>query len=193
MGHEDFDWGACLAGVRDRDEDAARTLVDRLYPLVSKLVRAHLVRGDDEQDLIQDTFLKVFTRLDQYRGTVPFEHWVSRVAVSTSLDRLRSHRRKPVVRFSDLSEEQQVMMDSISAPADTQAPSDRLAWEVLERLLASLDPKDRLLIRLLELEQKTIAEVCELTGWNSGVVRIRAFRARHRLKSLYLELERTTA
>ena len=96
MGHEDFDWGACLAGVRDRDEDAARTLVDRLYPLVSKLVRAHLVRGDDEQDLIQDTFLKVFTRLDQYRGTVPFEHWVSRVAVSTSLDRLRSHRRKPL-------------------------------------------------------------------------------------------------
>ena len=68
-----------------------------------------------------------------------------------------------------------------------------MAWEVLERLLASLEPKDRLLIRLLELEQKTIAEVCELTGWNSGLVRVRAFRARHRVKSLYLTLESKTA
>ncbi len=43
---------------------------------------------------------------------------------------------------------------------------------------------------MLELEQKTPAEVAELTGWNSGVVRIRAFRARSKLKSLYEKLER---
>ena len=55
--------------------------------------------------------------------------------------------------------------------------------------MASLAPDERLLIRWLELEQRSIAEVCQLTGWNSGVVRIRAFRARRKLKKLYDVLE----
>lgn len=185
MGDEHFDLGTCLQRVRGKDEDAARDLVGHLHPLVSRLVRAHLPHGDDERDLIQDVFVKIFTRLDQFRGAVPFEHWVSRVAVSTCLDRLRAHKRRPVVRWSDLSEEQQAVLETMLPEDAERDPKDLLAWEVLEKLMASLDVKDRLLITLLELEQKTIAEVCALTGWNSGVVRIRAFRARRKLKSLY--------
>lgn len=189
MGDEQFDLGTCLQRVRGKDEDAARDLVEHLHPLVSRLVRAHLPHGDDERDLIQDVFLKIFTRLEQFRGVVPFEHWVSRVAVSTCLDRLRAHKRRPVVRWSDLSEEQQAVLETMLPEENERNQKDLLAWEVLEKLMGSLDVKDRLLITLLEMEQKTIAEVCALTGWNSGVVRIRAFRARRKLKSLYEALE----
>ncbi len=76
---------ACLERVRQRDEEAARELVAHLYPLVIKIVRSHLPRRVAEEDLAQEIFLKVFANLDQYRGAVPFEHWVSRVAVSTCL------------------------------------------------------------------------------------------------------------
>jgi RNA polymerase sigma factor (sigma-70 family) len=191
MAFDGLDLATCVERVRRRDESAARELVAALYPLVAKLVQAHLPRRDDLEDLAQEVFMKIFARLDQFRGEVPFEHWVSRVAVSTCIDRLRAQKRRPVVRWSELSEEEQAVLEKISAEeAVNDSPSETLAWEVLQKLLDALAPAERLIITLLELEQKSIAEVCAQTGWNSGVVRIRAFRARQKLKKLYAQLER---
>ncbi|MBM3848351.1 MAG: RNA polymerase sigma factor [Verrucomicrobia bacterium] len=180
----------CLDQVRQRDEAASRRLVEHLQPLVSRVVRAHLPQRDDPEDLMQEVFLKVFSRLEQYRGQVPFEHWVSRVAVSTCIDRLRSQKRRPLCLWSELSDAQQAVLELLPADESTGSGSDGSAWEVLQKLLDGLSPAERLLITMLEMEQRTPAEVAELTGWNSGVVRIRAFRARRKLKSLYEKLER---
>ncbi len=188
MATGDIELSGCLERVRQRDEAAARVLVERVQPLVEKLVRAHLPRNDDVEDLMQDVFLKLFSRLGQYRGQVPFEHWVSRVAVSTCVDRLRAQKRRPVTRWTDLSESEQRLVDSLAAEVPAGAP-ELDAWGVMEKLLAALSPAERLIISLADMEQKTIQEISELTGWNSGVVRIRAFRARQKLKSLYQELE----
>ena len=179
---------ALLARVRQRDEAAARALVERLHPLVARIVRAHLPRGEDEQDLRQDVFLKIFTRLESFRGEMPFEHWVSRVAVNTCIDQLRARRARPSVVWSDLSPEQQHLLGEVTT-GEPPLPREQLAWEMLQRLLENLAPAERALIRWLDLEEKTIAEVRALTGWNSGVVRIRAFRARCKLKKLYAALE----
>ena len=112
-----LDVAQCLARVRARDEDAARALVEHLYPLVIKIVRAHLPRRLDEEDLAQEIFMKVFANAAQYRGEVPFEHWVSRVAVSTCLDRLRAQKRRPEWRWADLSErEAEVLEEVLSLP-----------------------------------------------------------------------------
>src|SRR5688500_8965658 len=70
----------CLKRVRCGDEYAARSLIQHLYPLVIKLVRSHLPRRTSEEDLAQTVFMKMFANLDQYSGTVPLEHWVSRIA-----------------------------------------------------------------------------------------------------------------
>ena len=188
MATGDNELSDCLERVRQRDEAAARVLVERIQPLVEKLVRAHLPRNDDVEDLMQDVFLKLFSRLGQFRGQVPFEHWVSRVAVSTCIDRLRAQKRRPVTRWTDLSEGEQKLVDSLAAEAPAGAP-ERDAWGVMEKLLGSLSPSERLVISLADLEQRTIREICEITGWNSGVVRIRTFRARQKLKSLYRQLE----
>ena len=107
-----LDVAQCLARVRARDEDAARALVEHLYPLVIKIVRAHLPRRLDEEDLAQEIFMKVFANAAQYRGEVPFEHWVSRVAVSTCLDRLRAQKRRPEWRWADLSEGEAEVLDA---------------------------------------------------------------------------------
>jgi RNA polymerase sigma factor (sigma-70 family) len=178
-----------LEAVRRHDEGAARELVERLQPLVARVVHANLPRRDDPEDLMQDVFFKLFTRLDQFRGDVPLEHWASRVALNTCLDRLRRQSARPELRWADLSEEEQILVETV---ADAQEPTDAdagNALEILNRLLAQLPPKDAWLLRRLELEQKSISEVCEETGWNSGVTRIRAFRARRRLQALYRELE----
>jgi RNA polymerase sigma-70 factor (ECF subfamily) len=190
MATHDFDLAACVERVRRQDENAARSLIEHVYPLVARLVQAHLPRRDDAEDLVQEVFMKMFARIDQFRGQVPFVHWVSRVAVSTCIDRLRAQKRRPVVRWSELSDEEQRMIESIAAQdAVSEGRRETLAWDVLQKLLEALAPAERMLVTLLELEQKSIAEVCAVTGWNSGVVRIRAFRARQRLKKLYLQLE----
>lgn len=191
MKNDGFDLAACLERVRRRDEAAARELVAALYPLVAKLVHAHLPQRDDPEDLAQEVFMKIFTRLEQFRGQVPFEHWVSCVAVSTCIDRLRAQKRRPSVRWSDLSEAERAVVESTSVE-EGSAPHDAGAFEILQKLLAALAPAERMLINLLEMEQKSIAEVCAITGWNSGVVRIRAFRARRKLKELYEQMEKGT-
>lgn len=178
-----------LDRVKARDEAAARELVALLHPVVSRVVRGHLGRRDEPEDLMQEVYLRVFGRLDQYRGEMPFVHWVRRVALNTCLDRLRRQKARPELRFSDLQEaEQQLLRETPSEEVATEFQQGT-AMELIERLLGSMSEKEAWLIRELELQGKTIAEVCAATGWNAGVTRIRAFRARARLKALFRELE----
>jgi RNA polymerase sigma-70 factor (ECF subfamily) len=189
MADETFDLAGCLERVRQRDQVASRQLVEHLYPLVIRIVRSHLPRRASEEDLAQDIFLKMFTRLEQYQGNVPFSHWVSRIAVTTCIDQLRAQKRRPEFRWADLSENEAEVLDSVLSDERDVAPGDALAaHELVHKLLAQLKPDDQLVIRLLDLEQKTIAEISELTGWNHTLVKVRAFRARRKLQKLFQEL-----
>jgi len=185
-----FDVAACLKLVRQRDQAAARELVDHLYPLVIRIVRSHLPRRVAEEDLAQDIFLKMFTRLEQYQGNVPFPHWVSRIAVTTCIDQLRAQKRRPEFRWADLSETEAEVLDNVITDERDVPPGDALAArELVHKLLGQLKPDDRLVIQLLDLEQKTIAEISASTGWNQTLVKVRAFRARRKLQKLFQELQ----
>lgn len=191
MAEEKLDVAACLERVRQRDEVAARELVTHLYPLVIKIVRAHLPRRVAEEDLAQEIFLKMFANLDQYRGGVPLEHWVSRVAVSTCLDSLRFHKRRPELRWADLSETEAEVLDAIIQTDDEAHPSETMAAsELVGKLLDCLGPEDRMVITLLDLEEKSVAEISQLTGWSASLVKVRAFRARAKLRKHLAELEK---
>lgn len=191
MSDDRLDVAACLERVRQRDEAAARDLVAHLYPLVIKVVRAHLPRRVAEEDLAQEIFMKMFANLDQYRGVVPLEHWVSRIAVTTCLDQLRSQKRRPELRWADLSETEAEVLDAVTSAEGEPHPSEALAArEVVHKLLECLSPDDRLVINLLDLEDKSVAEIQRITGWNASMIKVRAFRARLKLKKLLAELEK---
>ena len=110
---EPFDLAGCLDRVRQRDQVAARELVEHLYPLVIRIVRGRLPRRVPEEDLAQEIFLKMFSRLEQYEGAVPFTHWVSRIAVTTCIDHLRAQQRRPEYRWADLSENEANLLDAV--------------------------------------------------------------------------------
>lgn len=190
MVDEAFDFARCLERVRERDQAASRQLVTELYPQVIRIVRSHLPRRVAEEDLAQDIFLKMFTRLEQYQGNVPFPHWVSRIAVTTCIDQLRAQKRRPEFRWADLPEEQAEMLDHVLSDDREAIPGDALAArELVQKLLGQLKPDDRLVIQLLDLEQKTLAEISALTGWNKTLVKVRAFRARRKLQKMFQELQ----
>ena len=189
MATGEFDFTPCLERVRQQDQDAAQVLVEQLYPLVIRIVRTHLPSRSAEEDLAQEIFLKLFARLDQYgaRAGIPFPHWVSRLAVRTCLDALRSERRRPELAWNDLTPEQAAWLEFLlvdESPKPDSSPGP--ARELLERFLSALPPQDRTVIQLLDLDQKTVHEISQITGRSRTIVKVRAFRARRKLKKLAL-------
>lgn len=179
-----------LEGLCNGDPEAAREAVELLNPMVCRILQRHLHRHDDLEDLLQEVFLKMFRHLDQYRGQMPFHHWVSRIAVNTALDRLRRHRSRPTIRWSELSEAEQVVLTETSKDATAAEQADAGAARALfDRLLDQMDPKDAWLLREVELEERSLAEVAATTGWNATLTRVRLFRARARLRKLHRQLE----
>jgi RNA polymerase sigma-70 factor (ECF subfamily) len=178
-----------LERVRDGDQQAARLLVEHLYPQVIRIVRARLPKRGGEEDLAQDVFLKMFSRIDQYQGQVPLAHWVSRIAVTTCIDALRAQQRRPELRWADLSEAEADMLDAVLTREDAGDAGDAMAsHELVHKLLDELSPQDRLVIQYLDLEQKTLVEIREITGWNTTLIKVRAFRARRKLQKLFQQL-----
>lgn len=179
----ELDVTACLRQVRAGDETAARQLIVHLTPLVTKIVRSHLPRRTSEEDLMQAVFIKVFTRLDQFRGEVPLEHWVSRVAVNTCLNEISREKVRPELRHADLSEDEEAVLQNLAAnTADLPAEQNVASRELVEKMLAKLNPEDRLVITLLHLEGRSVEEVRATTGWSTPLVKVRAFRARLKMK-----------
>jgi len=192
MDEASLDLPECLRRVREQDPDAARQLVEHLYPQVMRIIATRLPRRESQEDLAQDIFLKMFTKLEQYKGDVPFEHWVSRIAVNHCLNALRAQNSRPEWRWADLSAEQAEALEAVMTSAsDTPHPAQALgARELLEKLLATLSPSDAWLIRLLELEGLSIEQVRQRTGWSSTSIRVRAFRARRKLNRSFEHLRK---
>jgi RNA polymerase sigma-70 factor (ECF subfamily) len=165
------------------DEAAAGELVRSLYPLVAKLVRAHRPVRAAEEDLCQMIFIKVLRNLSQFSGNVPLEHWVSRIAVNTCINQIQAEKARPELREADLSEDQAAVIQNLAATTDDLAPDQSFASrELVEHLMKMLKPADRLVIDLLYLQQRSVAEIRSVTGWSGALVKVRAFRARQKMK-----------
>ena len=180
----DLDAAELVQAALRHDDEAARELVRRLYPLVAKMVRSHRPRRTSEEDLCQMIFIKVFQKLGQFSGKVPLEHWVSRIAVNTCLSQIESEKIRPELRHADLSEEEQAVVENLATSADELAPDRQLASrQLVEHLLQLLKPVERLVIDLLYLQGRSVEEVHQITGLGAAAIKVRAFRARQKMKA----------
>jgi RNA polymerase sigma-70 factor (ECF subfamily) len=165
---------AVLAG----DDEAFSELVRRYKPKVFRLA-ARFVRDNDElDDICQEAFIKAYQSLKKFRGDAPFEHWLTKIAVNVCYDMLRKQSRK----------RDNVPLDSvdfsIGEPQSPSSSSGSEAWDILKNAFVKLRPEDRLVITLLNLEEKSVRETASLTGWSEANVKVRAFRARKELKRI---------
>jgi RNA polymerase sigma-70 factor (ECF subfamily) len=189
MSEPGLDVAACVQRVRQRDEDAARRLVEHLYPLVLKLVRAHLPKRTAEEDLVQTVFMKMFAKLDQFTGAVPLEHWVARITVNTCVNQIQAERVRPELRWTDLDAGEKFVVETLAATEnDLPAADAQAARELLARLLARLKPAERLLVTLLYLEERPGQEVARMLGWSHLRVRVQGFRVRQKLRRQFRRL-----
>lgn len=179
---DDFDFPACIARVRADDESAARELIEHLYPLVMRIAHSQRPAAIPAEDIAQEVFARVFQRLHQYQGRAPFPHWVARITTLACLEHRRRAWVRRELRWSDLSPEQQVVLTAdreAAAPNEGEQPRDAVG--LVHRLLETLPEKERLIVTWLDLEGKSVADICALTGWGASRVKVTAWRARRKL------------
>jgi RNA polymerase sigma-70 factor (ECF subfamily) len=140
------------------------------------------------EDLAQDTFLKAWRSLDQFDGRAPFQHWLSKIAVHAALDHLRKHKRtQNEIGFPELGEDALDWLHGDDKQTELDASQAR---EILASAMRRLSPEDQLVLTLLEIEDRSVKEISAMTGWSAVTVRVRALRARGRLKKALEGLEK---
>jgi RNA polymerase sigma-70 factor (ECF subfamily) len=185
------DVSALVKAALAHDDAAAHELVRHLYPLVTKVVRAHRPRRTSEEDLSQMIFIKIFRNLEGFSGKVPLEHWVSRIAVNTCLNQIASEKVRPEIRHADLSEEEAAVIEHLATSSDDLNPDKQFAArDLVEHLLEGLKPQERLVIDLLYLKGNSVDDVRKVTGWSAPLVKVRAFRARQKMKKQFERLSK---
>jgi RNA polymerase sigma-70 factor (ECF subfamily) len=179
-----------IAAVLQGDPARFEPLIQKYSPRIFATARRYARREDEVQDIAQEIWLKAYQKLASFRGEAPFEHWLMRLAVRTCYDFLRAHQRNRESSFSDLSEPEADWLDRFVADPDA-APEDADAARLLvKRVLEELSPPARLIITLLEIEDRTVKEIAQLTGWSVPLVKVRAFRARAEMRKILARLAR---
>jgi RNA polymerase sigma-70 factor (ECF subfamily) len=173
-----------IAAVLQGDQASFEPLVARFSPRVFATARRYARRDSEVEDIAQEVWLKAFDKLASFRGEAPFEHWLMRLTVRTCYDFLRAHQRNREMAFSELSEPEDDWLNHFASDPGTAAEDAAAAKALIDRVLARLSPEGRMVIQLLEIEDRSVREIADLTGWSIPLVKVRAFRARAEMRKI---------
>lgn len=160
--------------ARGGDGAAFRRIIERRQADIARMMWRFSRDRARHAELVQDVFVEAYLGLNGFRGQAPFLHWLRKIAVRVGYAHWRRMEREKHV---SLEEAQPVSVDSGEQDA-------REAAEQVHAALAKLPPRDRLVLTLLHLEERSIADIAEMTGWSRAMVKVQAWRARNKLKKL---------
>jgi RNA polymerase sigma-70 factor (ECF subfamily) len=181
-----------VAAARAGDESAFSRLFERHRRLVSRLGYRFFPRRDQVEEIIQESFIKAYFALDDYQGggEKSFVSWLARIAVRTCYDELRRARRRGESSIGDLNEDEAAYLHErlrdLSANGNVEGAA--ISRDLANKLLSRLRPDDRMVLALLKLEELSIAEISNLTGWTTAKVKMRSHRAQRGLRQLLRKL-----
>lgn len=183
--------GEVVQRVLGGDADAFSILLSRHGRAVFSVV-ARRVPRDEIDEVAHDVFIRAFRSLEGYRDVGRFEHWLARIAVRTCHDFWRERYRRRECPISSLGEEQRAWVERAGSAGSESAGERRAlareADELLEWALARISPEDRAVLELVHIEERPVKEAAGLLGWSRANVKVRAFRARKRLRRIIEEL-----
>jgi RNA polymerase sigma-70 factor (ECF subfamily) len=157
------------------DGAAQEELVRQFSPMVFRLISRFFRHREDVEDLAQDVFFKVFTRIDQVRPDENFPGWLRRVTINTCYDELRRTRRRNAA-FEIYGPQQET--EPVATVEVLTEPGD---FGIARVALEALDPKLKIPLILKEVEELSVAEIAQSLGITQTNVKVRLFRARKKL------------
>ena len=153
-------------------------LVDRYEPRVARLMWRFTRDPGMREELVHDVFVEAYFSLRGYRGDAPFLHWLRRIGTRVGYRYWKQQKKQS----------RNLPLSDFDAPVETGMEIEATeAAEVLHWLLGRLRPADRLVLTLQYLEECSIREIADRTGWNEAMVKMRAYRARKKLKAIAQE------
>jgi len=164
---------ATLAG----DGAAYGRLVRRHQEAVTKRMWRFVRDAQRLEELVHDVFVEAYISLKGFRGEAPFTHWLSRIATRVGYHYWK--KRDAAVRDMPLQD-----WDALAGQEEASAMEASEAADVLHRLLGQLPPRDRLVLTLMYMEDLSVAQIADQTGWSVPLVKVQAHRARKKLKAL---------
>jgi len=138
------------------------------------------------EEAAQEVFLKAFTELGKFEGRGSMEGWLTRITTNTCLNLLRSSKRRPELTLSDLTEEQSTWMENklANTAMERHQSSERslAAADLAGRILETLPPEDQLVLTMMDGADASVKDMVEMTGWSESKVKVKAHRARRRMR-----------
>jgi RNA polymerase sigma-70 factor (ECF subfamily) len=177
-----------IAAVLKGDAASFEPLVQKYSPRIFATARRYARRESEVEDIVQEVWFKSFQKLASFRGDAPFEHWLMRLAVRTCYDFLRGHQRNRETTFSELTEPEEDWLERFVNQPESVSENADAARQLIERIMEQLSPPARLIITLLEIEDRSVKEISKLTGWSVPLVKVRAFRARAEMRKLLAKI-----
>jgi RNA polymerase sigma-70 factor (ECF subfamily) len=169
--------------AQGNDNEAYEELIRRHQQRVFAVASGILRRHEDVEDIAQQVFIKAYFSLKRFDGRAAFSTWLYRITLNECWDLLRKKKVRPLLYESDLSEEQAQRVATAESSEGT-GPDIRQRLETrqeVDRLLAELDERDKLMLILKEVEGFSIEEIAEVLELNANTVKVRLFRARQRV------------
>jgi RNA polymerase sigma-70 factor (ECF subfamily) len=177
-----------IAAAVKGDTASFEPLIQKYSPRVFATARRYARLEREVEDIVQEIWIKAFQKLGSFRGDAPFEHWLMRMAVRTCYDFLRAHQRNRESAFTEISEPEDDWLERFAAAPESVSDQADAAKQLVGRILEEMSPAGRLIITLLEIEDRTVKEISELTGWSVPLVKVRAFRARAEMRKILARL-----
>ena len=168
------------------DEAAFNEIMRRFSPRVFRFAARFFRRHSLVEEAAQEVFLKIFMQIASYDGRGSLEGWVTRITINTCINLLRSAKRQPELTISDLTDDETTWLEVkiLDASAERhQNEEDKLiAADLVNRVLETLPPEDRLVLTMIDGEGSSIKDVAAATGWGESKIKVKAFRARRRMR-----------
>jgi RNA polymerase sigma-70 factor (ECF subfamily) len=179
-----------ISAVLQGDPASFEPLIQKYSARVFATARRYARRESEVEDIVQEVWLKAYQKLRGFRGEAPFEHWLMRLAVRTCYDFLRGHQRNRETTFSELSEPETDWLERFAGQPETTPENSDAARQLVNRVMEQLSPAARLVITLLEIEERSVKEIASLTGWSVPLVKVRAFRARAEMRKILAKISK---
>jgi len=172
----------CLAG----ENGAFERLVERYAERTFAVVRHYARSPFEVEDIVQDTFVKAYRKLETFQYQSSFSTWLLRIAVNTALDFRKRAGRNPVQTVEDPEKALYAGGLATSRAPAVKAPEAGLERReiaaVTRRVLDELPEIFRTVLVLREYEEMSYQEMADLMGISIGTVESRLFRARARFR-----------
>jgi RNA polymerase sigma-70 factor, ECF subfamily len=171
--------------ARERDEVAIRAILQSNNRRLYRLARGILRNDSEAEDVVQETYLRAFTHLEDFRGESTLATWLGRIAINEALGRLR--RQRPGVEWTSLPPgtlEAQVIQFPLSATSEDPEKSmaQREIQHVVEHAIDELPEAFRIVFITRVIEGMNVGETAEILGLKPETVKTRLHRARTMLR-----------